>query len=363
MSIDYSARLNKLLAAVQTDVVAFVPGANMEYFTGLHLHLSERPTIAFYSEEGLSFIMPQLEMVKLVERPDLEAQAFAWSDADGYADAFSQAAQALELDHVSLGVDGQTMRVFEFMALAAGGAKMEDAQEIGQTMRNVRAIKSADEIAALREAIAISEEALKRTLDWAQPGMTEQQIAAKLSDELSALGTDGHAFGPSVLTGPKSALPHGGTGSREWGDDEFLLIDFGGIKRGYPADITRTFCKGTPSDEMRKIYDAVLAANRAALAIAKPGVTCHEVDKAARDVIAAAGYGEYFTHRTGHGLGLEVHELPNIATNNHRKLEAGMVFTIEPGIYVPQVGGVRIEDDVLVTEDGCESLTTYPREL
>lgn len=364
MAIDYTARLDKLLAAAETDVVALVPGANMVYFTGLHVHLSERPTLAFYSKEGLSFVMPQLEMIKLTQRDDLEARAFAWSDADGYTAAFDEAVADLGLaDDATLSVDGQRMRVFEWLALSQAGAMMTTARDAGQTLLNLRSIKESAEVAAMRAAIRISETALRNTLDWAQPGMTEQQIAARLASQMNALGSDGHAFGPTVLTGPKSALPHGDTGSREWGQDEFLLIDFGAIKNGYPADITRTFCKGTPTEEMRKIYDAVLAANRAALAIAGPGVSCAAVDNAAREVIEKAGYGAYFTHRTGHGLGLEVHELPNIAANNETLLQPGMVFTIEPGVYLPNVGGVRIEDDVLVTENGCESLTTYPRDL
>ena len=204
--------------------------------------------------------------------------------------------------------------------------------------------KTDDEIALLQAAIDLSEEALKRTIEWAKVGMTELEISKKLNDEMSNLGTEGMAFGSLVLTGENSALPHGSTGNRVLGENEFLLIDFGGRKQGYPADITRTFCLGEPTEQMREIYQAVLDANLAAQAIAKPGVTCHEIDKAARDVIVAAGYGEYFTHRLGHGLGLSGHELPNIAENNHVPLEEGMVFTIEPGIYLPGVGGVRIEE-------------------
>lgn len=135
------------------------------------------------------------------------------------------------------------------------------------------------------------------------------------------------------------------------------------MKDSYPADITRTFCLGTPSDKMLEIYETVLAANTAAREKAAPGVACKDVDKAARDVIEAAGYGEYFIHRTGHGLGLEIHEWPNITSINDMLLEPGMVFTIEPGIYIPDFGGVRIEDNVVITETGSESLTSYARDL
>ena len=364
MAIDYNARLQKLLDETGLDAVAFMPGPNMVYFTGLHYHLSERPVIGFMTREGLAFIMPELEATKIMQRDDLEARQFTWSDANGYAGAFEQAVQQLGLGAgVSFGADGMTMRVFEWLALQSAGAKIDKAQDVGQALLTIRSYKTPEEIELMRAAIKISEEALRRTINWVEVGMTEQAIAQKLEQEMSALGGEGLAFGTLVLSGEKSALPHGSTGSRQLGKDEFLLFDFGAKKSDYPADITRTFCLGTPTEEMRKVYDAVYGANRAAHDFARPGVTCHEVDKAARDVIEAAGYGAYFTHRLGHGLGLSGHELPNIATNDQTVLEAGMVFTIEPGIYLPGVGGVRIEDNVVVTEDGIESLTTYPREL
>lgn len=364
MPIDYHARLQNLLHHTDAEVVALVPGPNMVYFTGLHYHLSERPTIAFVTSEGLSVITPELEVTKLKNRPDLEAREFAWSDSTGYEGAFQEAIRELSLsDGRSWGADGMTMRVFEWLAFQKAGAKIDNAHDIGQKLLWIRAFKTPEEIELMREAIQISEEALQRTLDWVQVGMTEQAIAAKLEQEMSSLGGEGLAFGTLVLTGENSALPHGVTGGRTLKENEFLLFDFGTKKSDYPSDITRTFCIGTPTEEMQKIYDAVYRANAAARAISKPGVSCHDVDKAARDVIEEAGYGAYFTHRTGHGLGLSGHELPNIAANDQTKLEVGMVYTIEPGIYVPGVGGVRIEDDVIVTEDGIESLTTFPREL
>jgi Xaa-Pro dipeptidase len=209
----------------------------------------------------------------------------------------------------------------------------------------------------------LSEEALDNLLAWVEPGMSERMIAAKLSVELEAHGSQGHAFTPLVQTGPNSALPHGFLSDRILQRDEFLLIDYGGRYENYPADITRTFCIGTPSEEMQKIYDTVRRANEAAIQAVKPGVTCGEIDKAAREVIEEAGYGQYFIHRTGHGLGLEGHELPQIAAGVEERLQPGMVFTIEPGIYIPNLGGVRIEDNVAVTDSGVDVLTSYPKQL
>jgi len=362
MKFDYNARQAKLNEIGRVDLIALVPGANMVYHTGLEFHLSERPVLAFYSGDGqLSFIIPELEVSKVTNRTDLDAQIFSWADEEGYAKAFEEAVSVLNLDSVVLGVDGMTMRVFEVMALTDAGVKQ--IKDVGEKLLNIRSVKAQEEIDAMREAVKISEQALHKLMKQVKVGMTESEIASELSRILSELGSDSEAFHPLVQTGPNSAVPHGMTTERVLSEGEFLLIDFGGKKHGYPADITRTFCFGKPNDELQKIFDTVVAANEAAIKIAKAGVSCGDVDKAARDVIEKAGYGEYFIHRTGHGLGLEGHELPQIASGVDDKLEVGMVFTVEPGIYVPDLGGVRIEDDVVVLEDGVDVLTSYPKTL
>jgi Xaa-Pro dipeptidase len=361
MDFDYAARQTKLISMKGIDAVALVSGANMVYFTGLRFHLSERPVIGIFSHRGTAFIIPELEMGKLEQRPDLQAQSFIWTDTAGFQAAFDQAVDALQLRTAPLGVDGQTMRVFEYLAFKQAGST--NIHNVGRELLNIRAIKTKEEVDAMREAIRISEEALRRLAAWVEPGKTELDIAAELTRLMKEAGSEGDAFEPLVQTGPNSALPHGNSTHRALQRDEFLLIDFGAKWQGYPADITRTFCSGAPTKEMRKIFDTVVVANRAAIAAVASGVPCGAVDKAARDIIEAAGYGEYFIHRTGHGLGLEIHELPQIAAGVEAPLETGMVFTVEPGIYVPGMGGVRIEDNVYVTEDGVEVLTKYPREL
>lgn len=362
MTMDYLARLDAVLKRSQADMVAIVPGENMVYFTGLRFYLSERPIVGLYSRQGLSFIIPELEVAKLEARPDLEVRRFVWTDKGGYDPAFRDAALTLGLSAAKLAADGQTMRLFEWLALEKAGASTASGVDVSQLFLNMRARKSPQEIAKMRMAIDISEAALRTTMQWAIPGMTERQIADKLSTEMFKRGAHGLAFA-LVLSGEKTGLPHGSPSDRIWSADEFLLIDFGAFYQDYPADITRTFCVGEPTEQMRAMYAAVYAANRAAREFARPGVTCDAVDRAARQVIEAAGFGDYFIHRLGHGLGLNVHELPNIVADNDQVLETGMVFTIEPGIYIPQVGGVRIEDNVLVVEDGIDVLTSFPREL
>ena len=362
MTMDYLARLDDVLEQSQADVAVFVPGENMVYFSGLHFHLSERPIVGLYSRQGLSFIIPELEVAKLEGRPELEPRRFVWTDAGGYEAAFQEAARDLRLADRRLAMDGQTMRLFEWLAFEDAGVSAANRIDAGQLFLELRARKSPQEVALMQKAINISEAALEATMEWARPGLTERQIADRLSAEMLERGAQGLAF-MLVLTGEKSGLPHGNTGERVWGEDEFLLIDFGARFQDYPADITRTFCAGEPTEEMRAMYDAVYEANRAAREFARPGVTCEEVDRAARQVIEEAGFGDYFIHRLGHGLGLSVHELPNIVAGNDTALRPGMVFTIEPGVYIPQVGGVRIEDNVVVTDDGLDVLTSFPREL
>jgi Xaa-Pro dipeptidase len=193
--------------------------------------------------------------------------------------------------------------------------------------------------------------------------MTEHQMANLLTQALLQRGAEGLAFEPLIQSGPNAALPHATPGERVIQAGEVLLLDFGVTFDGYNSDITRTFVVGQPTAEIQKIYQLVQQANAAGRAAARPGATGQDVDRAARQVIVEAGYREYFTHRTGHGLGREGHEPPYIVEGNTTPLAAGNTFTIEPGIYVPGLGGVRIEDDVLITDNGAESLTTYDREL
>lgn len=366
MSVDYKSRqaaLAQVRKARGVDAVAIVPGANMVYFTGLHLHLSERPAIAFFSDDGLSIILPKLEMPKVSERPDLEARVFMWDDTEGYIGAFQQAVDALGLGSKTLGIDGMTMRATEMLAFKQLAPDLQ-IETVERDLTHIRSRKQRDEVESMRRAVQIAEAALGEVIKWVQPGMTERQIARKLDEAMMNNGAEALAFESLVQTGPNSATPHGFVTDRVLQAGEFLLIDFGCMMHGYPSDITRTFCIGEPTEEMQKIYDTVARANEAARQVVKPGIAMSEVDRAARDVIEAAGYGQYFTHRTGHGLGLDPHEpIPQIAQGVADLLEPGMAFTIEPGIYIPELGGVRIEDNVVVTETGVDVLTSYPRTL
>jgi Xaa-Pro dipeptidase len=223
--------------------------------------------------------------------------------------------------------------------------------------------KDEAEIAAMRKAVRITEDALSRTLDSFKAGMTEKQVAAELLVNMLKGGAETLPFEPIVVSGPNTALPHAAPGERRVQRGDLLLFDFGVTVDGYASDITRTFAVGAIDDELKRVYDLVLHANEAGRQTARPGVPGETIDRAARKVIVDGGYGDYFTHRTGHGLGLDGHEPPYVVEGNTVPFEVGNVVTIEPGIYLPGKGGVRIEDDVVITAGGAESLTTFPREL
>jgi Xaa-Pro dipeptidase len=363
----HAARLKRLRAAIanaQLDGVAAIAGPNLQYLTGLSFHLSERPTVGFFPAQGDPvFVVGALEESKITAGAPYAVKTFAYTDADGPAAAFGQAAQALKLGRLKLGVEGRRMRVMEYQFLeeAAPGVKMTPAEEIFAALRMV---KDEAEIAAMRKATLIAEAALRNTLPTIKNGQTEREVAAELVVQTLRAGSDADLpFAPIVASGPNSALPHAFVTDRVIQAGDLLTLDWGAASGGYFSDLTRTFAVGEISAELKKIYALVLAANAAGRAAARPGVTCASIDAAARKVITDGGYGEYFTHRVGHGLGMEGHEDPSMHGNNTLKLEAGMTFTVEPGIYVPNVGGARIEDDMVVTQNGAESLSSYPREL
>ena len=356
------SRLLQLAAQQHLAAVVIMPGPNLRYFSGLHFHLSERPAVALLPVEGQpTLICPAFEATKTTASP-IPWQVFTYADGQDPLEAFQAASQALKLDRAQVGVEALKMRVLELRLLekATRGVTFETADPL---IAQLRMIKEADEVAAMRRAIVMTEQALDDVLGNVHAGLTEHYLANELTLALLRRGAEALAFEPLIQSGPNTALPHALPGERMIQAGDMLLLDFGVTVDGYNSDITRTFAVGDPGPELRKIYEVVKQANAAGRAAAKPGASGQDVDRAARQVIEAAGYGQYFTHRTGHGLGLEGHEPPYMVEGNTTPLEVGNTFTVEPGIYVPGLGGVRIEDDLLITPAGVESLTTYDREL
>ncbi|MGE3164721.1 MAG: M24 family metallopeptidase [Planctomycetota bacterium] len=354
------ARLEEATRRAGFDGVLVVPGPNLEYLTGLSFHLSERPTVAFFPMHGKPTIaLPGFELSK-TEGSGLGWDAFGYDDGTGPAPAFAKVRESLRLSGARWGVEGRRLRFLELRLLE--GTQLENADA---TFAELRMRKGSDEIAAMRRAVEIAEAALAATLPLIRVGVAETTIAAELTLQTLRAGSDPHLpFMPIVAAGPNGARPHAVPGPRSIERGDLVTVDWGASHRNYFSDITRTFAVGAaPRTELKAAYEAVRAANAAGRAAVRPGATGQDVDRATRAVIVAAGLGEYFTHRTGHGLGLESHEEPDMKEGSLIPLEPGMTFTVEPGVYLPGLGGIRIEDDIVVTEAGGESLTGLPREL
>jgi len=230
-------------------------------------------------------------------------------------------------------------------------------------LTELRMVKDAEELAAMREAQRITDEAFTAICGFIKPGMAEQEIAARLQYEMLTRGAERMSFDPIVASGPNGSKPHAIPGAKKVEKGEFITMDFGCKYGGYCSDMTRTVALGEPNAEMRLVYDTVLKAQLAGIAAAHAGVTGAAVHNAGHDVIRAAGYGEYFGHGFGHSLGIEIHENPRFSALWDKTIPAGACLSAEPGIYLPGKFGVRIEDVIMLTEDGCVDITNSPKEL
>jgi Xaa-Pro dipeptidase len=360
-------RFSQLISLINSsgiDALAINPGSSLTYLTGLHFHLMERPTVLLIVPgEVPALILPELEALK-VKQSAISLQPFIFGDNPAsWQDAFNQAVKALGLDGKRIGVEPERLRFLElhFLETAAPNSTFVPAAEV---FANLRMYKDAGEIQAMRKAVKIAQMALIATLPAVKSGVSEREISAELTLQLLKAGSDSEMpFSPIVSSGPNSANPHASPSERRLAAGDLLVIDWGASFRGYCSDLTRTFAIGEPVSEYQQIARAVMQANKAGREAARPGIMAGDVDKAARDVIERAGYGQYFTHRVGHGLGMEGHEPPYMFGENTLILAPGMTFTVEPGIYLPGRNGVRIEDNVVITEEGAETLSDLPREL
>lgn len=363
---DYERRLEQLSELLKLhglNYLALVPGASLTYFTGLTMRLSERPTVVFFPVDGRpTVILPALEAPHAKEVIPYSTDFHLYTDKEGHEAAFLRAGADLKLSGKTVGVEYMHMRILELRRIEqiAPDCCIQAAESL---LPELRMIKDETELAHMREAVRITEAALQATIEQVKPGQTELEIQNILHIEMLRVGAQGMAFGSIVVSGPRTASPHTSASDRVVQPGDLLLFDCGAAYRGYLGDITRTFAVGELDPELVEIYEVVKNANAAARRYAGPGDKAKEVDRAARQVIERAGYGQYFIHRTGHGLGLKVHEPPYIVEGNDTVLRPGMTFTIEPGIYLPGKGGVRIEDDVVITDKGCESLTALSRDL
>jgi Xaa-Pro dipeptidase len=362
----FARRLDRLRAELdrrKLDLFVAAPSTNFAYYTGASPGRSERLILLLVPAKGDAAIVAPSFEVERVKRASAVADVRGWDEQDDPWKLVRTALQAMKPAHrvgqgaIEASLDyGSALRLFD---VAGGNWKWQSGAPLTERLR---LIKYPEEIALIRRAIEITEASIAATFAALVPGVTEREVAAKLSEEMRTRGAGG---GGLVQFGPSSALPHGGPGGSALQKEMVVLIDAGSQVSGYTSDITRTTWFGdAPADEFKKVFNLVHDAQTAAMALGKPfAVRCQEMDEAARRVITAGGYGPYFTHRLGHGMGMDGHEPPYLVEGNDTPLEPGMVFTIEPGIYQPDKFGVRIEDDTLVTDAGLEVLSQRPAKL
>jgi len=361
------ARLDKLTALLSTsklDAVVLNPGPTLTYLTGQQFHLMERPVVLFVAPgRDPAIVLPELEALKAEQFP-YKAQAFAYGENPSeWDDVFRRAVQSLGLDGRKIGVEPRSLRLLEFHHVKAG-APEADFPDASEALAQLRLRKDKAEVETMRHAVKSAQDALEATIPFIKIGVTEREIAGELVIQLLKHGSDPELpFAPIVSSGPNAANAHASPSDRRLQAGDMLVVDWGAAYNHYVSDLTRTFAVGEVDAEWEKIHEIVQEANAAGRAAGKPGVPCATVDIAAREVIEKAGYGKYFNHRTGHGIGMEVHEDPYMRGDNMQVLEPGMAYTVEPGIYLTGRNGVRVEDNMVITETGAESLSDTPREI
>ncbi|MFK4342751.1 Xaa-Pro aminopeptidase [Paenibacillus sp. RC62] len=347
------ARLRSEFSALGIDALLITHGPNRRYMTGF----TGSAGIVLITEEDAFLVTDFRYMMQAtdqaLEYSVIRHEAQIFQTVADLTDKLGVHRLGLESRHVSLQQSSQLQAVL-------GSLEYVQTEDVIERLRDV---KDDEEIRTISEAARITDTAFTEVLNYIQPGVTERRIAAELEYRLRLAGAESGGFAFIVASGERSALPHGLASDKEIGLNEFVTMDFGANVRGYLSDITRTVFVGKPSERHEELYAIVLEANMKTIAGLRPGLSGREGDSLGRDVIASYGYGEHFGHGLGHGFGLEIHEQVRLSRESKSVLVPGHVITVEPGIYIPGFGGVRIEDDVLITEDGVKVLTSSPKEL
>ncbi|MCI2934139.1 Xaa-Pro peptidase family protein [Staphylococcus haemolyticus] len=346
-------KITKQLQHEQADAAWITTPLNVFYFTGYRSEPHERLFALLITANGdQTLYCPKMEVEEVKNSP-FEGKIIGYLDTENPFEIEPSSFNKLLIESEHLTVKRQRELTQNFGVQHYG--------DIDQTIKELRNIKNESEIENIREAAKLADKCIEIGTEFLKVGVTEREVVNHIENEIKKFGVSEMSFDTMVLFGDHAASPHGTPGERKLVKDEYVLFDLGVIYNHYCSDMTRTVKFGTPSEEAQTIYNIVLEAETNAIEAIKAGVPLQDIDKIARDIINDAGYGDYFHHRLGHGLGLEEHEYQDVSSTNSNLLEAGMVITIEPGIYVPNVAGVRIEDDILVTENGYEILTNYDK--
>jgi Xaa-Pro dipeptidase len=351
------ANLRARMAATSTDLVVIGPSSHMLYLADLSPHGDERPVLLVVSPTYAGFLMPALNVDSARQHTDLPF--FPWTDADGPDAALDALLNATGAPRISPSIVlDETMRA-DFALLVIDALPGASRRFTNDTVGYLRSRKDEAEYDALKKSAVLNDAAMAAGFAALRPGITEREVATAIRDFYKANGATTEFC--SVCFGPNGAFPHHHTGDTQLRDGDAVLIDTGARIYGYPSDMTRVGFLGTAPEGFRQIHSILDRAVEAAIAAAKPGAKASDVDKAARDVITAAGYGPNFLHRTGHGLGIDIHETPYITATSETVLEEGMCFSIEPGIYLPGQYGLRLEEIVIIRNGRAEILSDMPR--
>ena len=337
-------KITKQLQHEQADAAWITTPLNVFYFTGYRSEPHERLFALLITANGdQTLYCPKMEVEEVKNSP-FEGKIIGYLDTENpfEIDPLSFNKLLIESEHLTVKRQRELTQNFG----------VQHYGDIDQTIKELRNIKNESEIENIREAAKLADKCIEIGTEFLKVGVTEREVVNHIENEIKKFGVSEMSFDTMVLFGDHAASPHGTPGERKLVKDEYVLFDLGVIYNHYCSDMTRTVKFGTPSEEAQTIYNIVLEAETNAIEAIRAGVPLQDIDKIARDIISDAGYGDYFPHRLGHGLGLEEHEYQDVSSTNSNLLEAGMVITIEPGIYVPNVAGVRIEDDILVTENG-----------
>lgn len=360
----YESRLSTIRGKMKErniDGLILFPSSNQYYVTGFRTFPGERLLLTIIPAEGEAFFISPMLYESQVKKESWIKDIITWGDNDKPYEILTREMESRGLCKGRFAVDDNLYAV-QLLSIIKALPQIEFIP-LGDLLGSLRISKSQEEIEKIRMASRIVDEVVEEVRKNARPGMTEIEIAALMEFEMRKRGSEGPSFETIVGSGPNSALPHYNAGERKVGIGEFIVLDFGATYNGYCSDTTRTLCMGEPTDKMKEVYNIVKEAQEIGVRTVRPGIKAREVDEAVRKHISDRGYGKYFTHRTGHGLGIEIHEEPYISGISESILKPGMVFSIEPGIYIEGEFGVRIEDIVVVTENGCERLNNYTREL
>lgn len=350
------SRLERLFEGYNgADCAVITSDVNRRYFTGMK---SSAGTVVAFPDKA--YLLIDFRYIEKARATVMDAEVIEQKRL------YPQINELLERHGAkSFAIESETMTVRELNTYRLFFPKMtiDDSDALSNAISAMRSVKDADELECIRKAQKIAEDALTELLPQIRPGATERGLALELNRLMFEKGAEDLSFETIILSGTNTSMPHGVPSDKVIESGEFVLMDFGAVWNGYHSDMTRTVCVGEPSDEMRKVYDIVLEAQLAGIEAAKAGIMGCELDKVSRDIIEAAGYGECFGHSLGHGVGLEIHERPNASPNYRIALSEGAVVTVEPGIYIAGEFGVRIEDFVVLNNEGCENLTNFEKNL